>query len=269
MNRRDIILNGLNLSGQGLEIGPSFRPLLPKSAGYKIQVADHANAEDLRTKYREVPGAAEQIEEVDYVISDTLASAVGPETRFDYIIASHVIEHVPDLIRFLTDCEQILTPNGKLSLAIPDMRFCFDAARSITGASDVIRAFDERKTKPDKYDALDYYLNAFSKGGAFGWHQGYDGNAALMFDLPYANAQSLRAANEYIDVHCWRFTPVSFHLLVSDLRHLGYINFQPISQHGTIEHEFYVMLQLGGSLDKHQTDRMKLLADIIDERQLF
>jgi hypothetical protein len=33
-----------DLTGLGLEIGPSYNPLLPKSEGYRVRTADHLDA---------------------------------------------------------------------------------------------------------------------------------------------------------------------------------------------------------------------------------
>ena len=47
---------------------------------------------------------------------------------------------------------------------------------------------------------------------------------------------------EYIDAHCWRFTPASFRLLVSDLLNFGLINSEIEAEFDTTGCEFYVAL---------------------------
>ena len=59
---------------------------------------------------------------------------------YDWIVASHLVEHTPDLIGFLNDCDSLLKENGVLSLAIPDQRYCFDYFRPLTGIGHVIDA---------------------------------------------------------------------------------------------------------------------------------
>jgi hypothetical protein len=62
------MLSLLDLSGVGLEIGPGFSPLVPKSSGRRIETVDHESAAELREKYRnEVNLDTSRIEEVDYV----------------------------------------------------------------------------------------------------------------------------------------------------------------------------------------------------------
>src|SRR6185437_1662157 len=104
----------------------SFRPTAAKKDGYQVYVVDHLNREQLIEKYQHDPVATENIEEVDFVWrGQPYAELTGRTKFYDWIIASHVIEHTPDLIGFLNDCDSILKDDGILSLAVPDKRFCF------------------------------------------------------------------------------------------------------------------------------------------------
>lgn len=49
-----------------------------------------------------------------------LASARYPDDRFDAVILSHVIEHVPDPVALLTECRRILKQGGQLVLSTPN-----------------------------------------------------------------------------------------------------------------------------------------------------
>lgn len=86
-----------DLSGKGLEIGPSFNPVCPKRCGYDVEILDHTDQEGLRQKYQEhtnVASSFDRIEEVDYVWNgEDYRELTGKENYYDYIIASHVIEH--------------------------------------------------------------------------------------------------------------------------------------------------------------------------------
>ncbi|WP_348653156.1 hypothetical protein [uncultured Sulfurimonas sp.] len=76
--------------------------------------------------------------------------------------------------------------------------------------------------------------------------------------------QSL-SSSDYIDVHCWRFTPTSFRLLISDLQKLGLINLEIKSEFDTTGCEFYVAL---GKKDEQSTvtsSRLEQLNQIKDE----
>ncbi len=120
----------LSLDGVGLEIGTWCSPVCPKREGYHIEILDYASREDLQRELRQVSAwgqslhTEESIEEVDYVWSgEKYAALTGKKNYYDYIIASHVIEHMVDLISLFHDCSDIIKNDGILSLTIPDKRY--------------------------------------------------------------------------------------------------------------------------------------------------
>src|SRR5215472_16236774 len=123
MTRNELLLSMFDSSGVGLEIAAGFNPLLPK-AGYRVETLDHAAADELRHKYQNDPNVdVAKIEEVDFVADGRpIAEVVGKPGYYDYIVASHVIEHAPDLLGFLKGCETLLKHHGTLVLAVPDKR---------------------------------------------------------------------------------------------------------------------------------------------------
>ena len=139
MNREAKILSRIDKTGWGVEIGPSHSPIVPKCAGYNVHVIDYMTKSQLIEKFKEHKVQFENIEEVDYVWTGGSYLSLTKKPKFyDWVIASHVIEHTPDLIGFLQDCDSILKDDGVLSLAIPDGRDCFDHFRPITGISKII-----------------------------------------------------------------------------------------------------------------------------------
>jgi SAM-dependent methyltransferase len=136
----------LDKSGLGLEIGPSHRPLAPKRAGYNVHTLDHASAAELRAKYQDANVDISNIEDVDFVWhGEPYPELIGQKHCYDWIISSHVIEHVPDLISHIKECEILLKANGFLSLIIPDKRYCFDYFQPLTSTGDLLDAFAERR----------------------------------------------------------------------------------------------------------------------------
>ena len=64
---------------------------------------------------------------VDFVLEQgPLREIAANEAPFDYAIASHVFEHLPDPIGWLTELHSLLSPGGVIALAIPDKRYTFD-----------------------------------------------------------------------------------------------------------------------------------------------
>ncbi len=164
-SREEKILSAIDKRLPGLEIGPSHRPVAPKKSGFNVKILDHLDTAGLRDKYRSHGVDVEAIEEVDYVWSGESLSTLVDDRKFDWIIASHVIEHTPDLIGFLNECEKILSDTGVLSLAVPDKRYCFDHFRETTSLSRVVDANFLKLTNHTPGTAADYYLNVCKKRG--------------------------------------------------------------------------------------------------------
>ena len=148
--RVEFLRSLINLEGRGLEIGPGYNPLVPKAEGFRVETADYTDAAGLRAKYAEAQVDASRIEEVDHVLEggQTLAEAIGRPGAFDYLVASHVIEHTPDLLGFLKSCETLLAPDGVLLLAIPDKRHCFDVFQPLTTTGSVLQAHLDGRIRP-------------------------------------------------------------------------------------------------------------------------
>jgi SAM-dependent methyltransferase len=124
VSREEKVFHLLDKKGLGLEIGPSHNPIAPKKQGFNVHILDHASATELREKYRDHNLNLDNIEEVDFVWhGESLPELIGKKNCYDWIIASHVIEHVPDFISYLQQCEALLKSDGILSLIIPDKRY--------------------------------------------------------------------------------------------------------------------------------------------------
>ncbi len=139
MSREEKILRHIDKNGYGIEIGPSHNPIAAKKDGYKTHIIDHMSREQLIVKYEDHSVNLHNIEEVDFVWKGERYSELTGKTQYyDWIIASHIIEHTPDFIGFLNDCDAILKDDGVISLVVPDKRYCFDHYRPITGISKII-----------------------------------------------------------------------------------------------------------------------------------
>ncbi len=139
--RREHLLKYIDLSSKGLEIGPYGSPTVFKSEG-DISYLDFKPREQLIAE----ASSGEEIEaipEIDYLVASNDYRRYVLDT-FDYIIANHVIEHVPDMIRWLTNITEMLNPNGILFMAIPDKRFTFDKYRQSTRLSHILNDFYEQ-----------------------------------------------------------------------------------------------------------------------------
>ena len=128
--------------------------------------------------------------------------------RFDYIVASHVIEHTICLVCFLEDCAGLLRPGGALTLAIPDKRYSFDRFRERTAIGRVIDTHDAGPKTHTPGSVIEHHLGDVRKGEKGAWWAGAPGTYRSSDRLAYAMEQAEAAAKgTYIDTHNWVFTP--------------------------------------------------------------
>ena len=261
--REHAIFHLIDKQGFGLEIGPCHNPIAPKKNGYNVQILDHLSANDLRIKYQGHGLNLDNIEEVDFIWSgQPLHELIGKKHCYDWIIASHVIEHFPDLISFLQQSEQLLKPNGVLSLVVPDKRYCFDYFQPISTTGMLLDAHTQKRTHPTPGQVFDNFANNAKANGAIAWSPDYKklgggaGADGLIHTVEKADEQWHKAitADDYVDVHCWRFTPESFALILSDINRLGLAKLVIQASFPTIGCEFYVSL----GLEKNKKNQFKL-----------
>lgn len=249
MTRKDKVFASIDPKGLGLEIGPSHNPLAPRRKGFRVEIVDHLDRAGLIEKYRQHNVDLDAIEEVDHVWSgEPLSELVGGGPRFDWIIASHVIEHMPDVVGFLNECQKLLKPTGTVSLVVPDKRYCFDHLRTLSSIGDLIHAHLEKRKRHPPGWVFEHFSAAVRLGNAIAWDKGWHGPFEHIHTMEQAIAlyrHSLDLDAPYIDIHAWRFTPSSFRLILHDLHALQLIQLAEDRFFDTVGCEFYVSLRPG------------------------
>jgi predicted SAM-dependent methyltransferase len=266
MTRKAKILKHIDKNGRGVEIGPGHRPVAPKKKGYNVHIIDHMSREDLVNKYKDHNINVEAIEEVDFIWKgEPYFELTGKRKFYDWIIASHVIEHTPDLIGFLSDCDAILKDDGIISLCVPDKRYCFDHFRPITGISKIIDHHFQKSKIHTPGTVAEYFLNVVSKAENISWNSSTLGEYKFVHSLENAlqGMNSILVGDTYIDVHAWCFVPHSFRLMIHDLYCLGLIPFQEVEFYPTEESEFFITISRNGK--GIRKSRLEILASIESE----
>ena len=273
MNRNEKVLKFINKNGYGIEIGPSHNPIAPKKEGYNVHIIDHMDRRDLISKYNDHPVNLDNIEDVDFVWDgESYDDLTGNSKYYDWIIASHVIEHTPDLIGFLNDCDSILKNDGVLSLVVPDKRFCFDYHRPITGISKIIDSYFQKNKIHTPGAVAEYFLNVVSKDGNIAWDSLSNGKYNFIHDLNDAQHYIAKVAEEkkYVDVHSWVFVPNSFRLIIQDLYRLGFIKFKEVVFFPTDGCEFYITLGRNGkNLKKSRIEMLEVIQSEISSKDFL
>jgi 2-polyprenyl-3-methyl-5-hydroxy-6-metoxy-1,4-benzoquinol methylase len=250
LTRNEKLLKNIDPAHQvGVEIGALASPIVTRQMG-QIRYVDHATTEALRLKYAHDPSIdIAKIVDVDYIWGEKrLEELTQAEAPFDYLIASHVIEHVPDLLGWLNEIRSILKPGGVLSLAIPDKRQCFDYNRQPTRLCEVLEAYLRQNRRPSSLQIFDFYASAVTTNkNEWVWsgtlEQGTTFKTSYTLSTAWEITKNTFTTNSYCDVHCWVFTPESFLDLLADMAELQLLKFEIIQFYPTEGCEFFVSLR--------------------------
>lgn len=269
-SRKSRILSCVDIRNErGLEIGPLDRPVVTKEDGCVLYM-DQVDTRALKEKYARNTDAglvsSENLVEVDLVADGRpLVEILGDLGPVDYVVASHVIEHIPNPVGWLIDIATVLDRGGRISLVIPDRRFTFDHFRDDSNTAALIEAHLAERRHPSPAQIYDYFSNVADIDPATVW-------AGLSFDrrgiaghVP-DRALQLAAGELAHDVHCFVFAPYSFVNLLRELIGLDLLPFEVESfestRPGSIE--FFTTLRKSDASGAERVATVPILDPILD-----
>jgi SAM-dependent methyltransferase len=237
------------LTGQGLDLGPGHQPFEcpPKATARFVD----------RWEPDENAGLFPELAGVDFPRPDVIAdfdtdrlSAIESQSQ-DFVVCSHVLEHLADPLGMITDIHRVLRLGGLALIVLPDRRRTFDRTRPPTSVAhlaaehqagitvvdeDHIREFAVHVAPELDCDPVDAYLEIPER----------------LEELP-AFFDRLRARS--IHVHCWADREFQ-HVLLYGVEHLGWrwhlIDWFPTAPEGD---EFGFLLQRSGGHSKRRIGR--------------
>jgi len=265
-----------------LEIGPLHAPICRRPSA-RVKYIDAFSTEELKQHYALDPNVdTAAIVDVDYVWRGESYGDLIKE-RFDSVVTSHNIEHVPCLVSFLNNLEAVLCPGGSVYLAVPDKRYCFDHFKSDSSISDVLDAFFEKRQAIPPSALVRQALLVTHNEAIRHWNgdhgtpalsnpeefvvrlkrmTGEEAQLAALKDAPPSRKKNeagsgsgmleglrslykLDARVHTGDQHAWIFTPGSFAEIIFLLNHLGLTKLCVDRLHSTAyaSHEFYTILR--------------------------
>jgi SAM-dependent methyltransferase len=252
INRNSKLLSHIQPKHQdGIEVGPLSTPIITKeqSNGHVFYV-DYATTEELREKYKNDPNInINDICEVDFIWGESTFSEIVKGREFDYLVASHVVEHVPDMIGWLHEIGIVLKDGGVLSLAIPDKRFTFDHLRESSSPGTLIEAYLLKKRRPGPREIFDHLVLFNNINAEEVWGNQMSNRkiepekdtclAALAF------AKDSIETDHYHGVHVNVFTPVNFLDLLEIIIKLNLFDYKIIDFFETDQNsnEFFASFQ--------------------------
>lgn len=231
-----------------LEIGaldnPTYRPQ-EANVKYMDWFTTEENYEFIKDAPMRNPGA---LVDVDYPIKSKLFSN-KLDCKFDLVIANHVIEHIPDVIRWLIQLAQVLTSKGKVFLSIPDRNYTFDIVRKETDVIELLRCYDEDLEEPNYYQMLRhvYYWRPVVAKDI--WENNIEGKLTHQrYTLPKAMEVTRGLMGTGESTHCSVFSRETFPNLWDELLETGLVELG-IDELGDVQpgtNEFHVLLKRRG-----------------------
>lgn len=219
-----------NFKGLGLEIAPYFDPFVDR-AKYKVLYTDYISTDEIKEKALENPTLSGQaIPEVDFVWTPgSHLRERAPPIAFDYVVASHVMEHVPNPVGWLNELLSVTKTGGKVVLFLPDRRQTSDLYRNITSFAEMVELWISQPDVPTPRQVADFMGGSFRND--HGTSNFFDGaKTPTSADRSYSDEDAIDTAkfvslnNNYIDVHATVWEPVHFADVLRRLSAAGLIN---------------------------------------------
>jgi SAM-dependent methyltransferase len=172
LESRRLLNNYLKPHDLGLELGTGEQTIAPKHTKLTDAYKDHAGAQSLATEF--FPA-----EKIPY-----------EEQTFDFILAEHVLEHLPDPIKAIKEWYRVMNEGGHLFLFMPhpDRTFDRDRARSTL---DQIKAANARNADSSDDSAWAEWEEKVLNPGLAPHYKGFSKEDSLKQNL----------------IHRWVFTP--------------------------------------------------------------
>ena len=224
-NREDF-LSLLSAKNSLLEIGvfdkPSLDFLCTPNESKLIHYADWLSRDELIERATAIKNGGgdrnpSEIPEIQWILSQGYDQI---NHAYDAVVSHHCIEHQPDLIRHFLDVRSILVDGGWYFISLPDKNFCFDHFIPETTIVDLLAAYYLKRKSPQFQSVLEHRVfTSHTYFDGINPYDSYDPGMKKRFEDAFTDYSS----SDYVDVHCWQFTPALFKKIVSQLAALGMI----------------------------------------------
>jgi SAM-dependent methyltransferase len=186
--------------GSGIEVGPGHQPFALPFRGSSVRYVDRWHPVDNRRLFPELG------EDATFPVPDVVANfdtdGLRPiaDASQDFVICSHVLEHLAEPIGFLEEIHRVLRPGGIAILLLPNRHRTFDSRRLATSLDHLIAEHRAHIAEVDDEHVVEFLSNTIGISEDPGERQ-----AALELHR-----------NRSIHVHCWNedeFVPVLEHCI--------------------------------------------------------
>ena len=148
---------GGHLSGRGIEIGPGHVPF-PVPETVEVRYVDRWEPQQNQALFPEL-GESPAFPQPDHVVNlDVDRLVMFADASQDFVIASHLIEHLANPLAMLVELHRVLKPGGLLILLVPDRHKTFDRHRRPTPLEHVVDEYRRDVHEVDDTHILDYLI---------------------------------------------------------------------------------------------------------------
>jgi SAM-dependent methyltransferase len=191
------------LNGSGVELGPGHHPMPIPFPGVAVQYVDRWQPEENLALFTNLEAGA-TFPKPDIVANlDVDRLSALPDASQDFVIASHLLEHLADPLTQIGEIHRVLKAGGVVLIFLPDRRHTFDRKRSATPLAHLVADYRDRVTVVSDEHIEDYLRKTDVWDPTWTPEQERE-----QFEL---NRQ------RSIHVHCWsedEFLPVVEHTIV-------------------------------------------------------
>ena len=142
------------LQGAGIEIGALNQPAaLPPELS--VSYCDVISREEAKRLFPETDSS--RLVEVHHLIDlDNSGLQLFESNSMDFVILSHVIEHVANPIAVLDELFRVCKPAGHVVIAVPDKDYTFDKPRQLTPFTHLLEEYQQQVTTVSDAHYLDF-----------------------------------------------------------------------------------------------------------------
>jgi predicted SAM-dependent methyltransferase len=84
-----------------------------------------------------------------FLISDATEIEGIPDNSFDFVLASHVLEHLANPLKAINRWRRLLKNGGFMVIVVPDKRFTFDHKRNVTTINHILEDYENNVNEND------------------------------------------------------------------------------------------------------------------------
>lgn len=133
------IVSHMYLRGNGIEIGALLNPLSVPINTHVIYVDRETNTQ-LKQRFPEIAG--KRLVTIQLIDNAETLDSIQNESQ-DFIITSHVIEHLENPLLAISNWFRVLKENGILYMVVPNKEETFDVNRPVTSVEHLYRDYKE------------------------------------------------------------------------------------------------------------------------------